>query len=167
MSRHYQGSYDPARFNVPPNQGKDGHAQRMQFNIQAGHARAIEQILRSGVFPFGIDADFGRWAIQEALEQIDSLEPELINSVMKRSNMMNYKLRLDSEQQKFTEWLNELRSAVQGHLGRRDKDQARMLVEYCYQQVQAMADQPDSQKVFKKKYVEALVQNFESLLPGD
>lgn len=156
--------YDPADFCVPPQQ-KGGFAQKVAANIQQGHKRAIEMVVRSGVFPFGVEPDFVRWAIREALLKIDALEPELINSAMRQANCMNYVLQQDLWNGKFTEWTENVRNVVQGHMGRGDMLQARNMVAYCYQQVLEMPDEPENEGLWKQKYMDSLEANFKDMIP--
>lgn len=159
--------YDPADFNVPPQQ-KGGFAQKVSANIQSGHKRAIDEVVRSGVFPFGQEQDFLRWAVREGLLKIDALEPELINSVMRRANMMNYVLQKDIERAKHDEWMQNLRSVAQAHLGRGDILQAKNMVAFCYSQVLAMPDEPENEALWKQKYMDSLESQFKDLIPyGD
>lgn len=164
MSSWYRGKYDPADFNVPPEQ-KGGHSQKIQANIQSGHARAIEEVIRSGVFPFGKDTDFVRWAIREALLKIDAMEPELINSVMKRANIINYQLQREIERSIFEKTLHNMRDVVRAHMGRGDQEMAKEQVAFVYDQVRQMPDEPASELRWKLKYLEAIEGEFRDLLP--
>jgi hypothetical protein len=164
VSAWYNGKYDPANFNVPPEQ-KGGHSQKIQANIQSGHARAIDEVIRSGVFPFGKDTDFVRWAIREALLKIDAMEPSLISSVIKRANMMTRRLQLNIEKSKFEEWLHELQDDIRRCIGAGDQDMAKQTIAYCHEQILAMPDEPEREFLWKQKYMEALERNFPDLLP--
>lgn len=166
MSQWYKGKYDPSDFNVPP-ETKGGHSQKVQANIQSGHWRAIEEIIRSGIFPFGGVADFVRWAIREALLKIDPMEPQLINSTMKRANVINYNLQEGIARGKFEETISNLREVVRQLIGAGDVDMARHQVAYTYKQILAMPDEPKRELLWKVKYMNAVEKEFKEYLPAD
>jgi hypothetical protein len=162
----YQGKYDPADFNVPPELEK-GKSARIQAYIQSGHDRALSIVARSGVFPFEKESDVIRWCIKLGLERIDSLEPLLINSVMKRTNIMIELLREEINRQKFLETMDLIRSAVMAHLGRNEEDMARDLVGRCFKQISAMPDEPERELRWKLKYLEQLERDFKPYISYD
>ncbi len=164
MSGHYRGKYDPADFNVPPELEK-GRSSRIQAYIQSGHDRALNVIARSGVFPFEKDTDVIRWCIKVGLEELDRLEPQLINSVMRRANVSIELAKEEIERQKFLETMDSTRTAVHAHLGRGDEGMARDLVERIYKQIRSMPDAPDRELRWKLKYLEQFERDFKQFLP--
>jgi hypothetical protein len=160
----YHGRFDPAEFNVPPEIGK-GKSSRIQAYIQSGHDRALSIIARSGVFPFEREQDVIRYCIWFGLTHLDKLEPTLINSVMRRANMMIYDNREEIERQKFLEWLETQKQAVQGHLGRGDEASAREVVARNYKQILSMPDEPEREERWKHKYLNQLEMDFKAYIP--
>lgn len=162
----YQGKYDPSDFNVPPEQ-KGGHSQKLQFNIQSGHMRAIETALRSGVFPFGSAQDFGRWAIREALVKINQLEPALITTDLKMADVITRRLQREVVMAKFEENFDLLRTTVQQYTGRGAKHMAVEEVLQTYRDIECMPDQPKSQAYWKQQWMDRLFKEFGYLIPDD
>jgi len=160
----YTGKWDPASFNVPPELGK-GKSQRFQVYIQSGHDRALNIIARSGIFPFEQPQDVARWCLWFGLTELDRLEPKLINSVMKRVNMMIFANREEIERQKFLEWMDTSKQAIQGHLGRGDEAEAREMVANNYKQILAMPDEPDRELRWKMKYLNQLESDWKAYIP--
>ena len=160
----YSGKYDPADFNVPPELEK-GKSQRIQAYIQSGHDRALAIVARSGVFPFEQKQDVIRWAIKLGLEKIDSLEPTLINSVMKRTNIIIELLREEIDRQKFLETMDKTREAVHSHLGRGEEDMAKDLVARIHKQIAAMPDEPERELRWKLRYLTQLERDFHLYIP--
>lgn len=159
----YGGKYDPAEFNVPPELQK-GKSARIQAYIQSGHQRAINIVARSGVFPFEQDTDVIRWCIKYGLEKLDSLEPRLINSVMKRTNMMIEVIKDEIARQKFLEWMDQSRTAIHAYVGRGDEESARDLVQRLHKHIMAMPDEPDRELRWKLKYLDALERDFRAYM---
>lgn len=148
--------FDPAEFIVPPALGKDGRSERIQCYIQSGHARALNIIARSGVFPFEEKNDVVRYSLKKGLEHLDTIEPVLINSVMRRTNMMIAAAKDQIERMKFVEVFDELRTALNMARTDHDKAMAKDLYLYYKQQIHAMPDVPESQLRWKLKYLDEL-----------
>jgi len=152
----YRGKYDPADFIVPPQLGKDGKSGRIQCYLQSGHERALNILARSGVFPFEERNDVVRWCIKAGLEKLSDMEPILINSVMRRTNLMIAMAQEEIERMKFFEAFDKLRTAVSGHMGRNDRAMARDLVKRYRDQIEKMPDEPERELRWKIKYLDEL-----------
>lgn len=159
----YRGSYDPAEFIVPPQLGKDGHSERIQCYVQSGHVRALNILARSGVFPFEEKNDVVRWCIKHGLEKLDTIEPVMINSVMRRTNLMIAMAQEEIERMKFIEAFDKLRTAVSGHMGRNDRAMARDLVKRYRDQIEKMPDEPERELRWKMRYLDELDNGFKHL----
>lgn len=153
-----RGKFDPAEFIVPPQLGKDGHSERVQCYVQSGHVRALNIIARSGVFPFEEKNDVVRWCIKCGLEELDRREPVMINSVIRRTNLLIAMAQEEIERMKFLEAFDKLRSATSGHLGRNDREMARDLVLRYRDQIEKMPDEPERELRWKIKYLDELEQ---------
>lgn len=158
MKSNYRGKYDPAEFIVPPSLGRDGKSERVQCYVQSGHIRALNIIGRSGVFPFDEKNDVIRWAIKYALEELDRREPILINSVMRRTNLMIAMAQDEIERQKFLEAFDKLRGVTSSHMGQNDRASARDMVKRYREQIEKMPDEPERELRWKMKYLDALEQ---------
>ena len=152
----YRGKYDPADFVVPPSLGKDGHSERIQCYIQSGHARALNILARSGVFPFEERNDVVRWCIKFGLERLDAMEPTLINSVMRRANLMIAMAQDEMERQKFLEAFDKLRTVVSAHMSRNEREMAKDLLKKYRDQIEKMPDTPERELRWKMKYLDEL-----------
>jgi hypothetical protein len=148
--------YDPSEFVVPPSLGKDGKSERIQCYVQAGHIRALNIVGRCGVFPFDEKNDVIRWCIKVGLERLNQLEPHLINSHIRRANIMIAHARDQVERSKFVETFNLLRESV--NAARSDLDREGVLeLYYTYKkQIDAMPNVPDHELRWKMKYEEEL-----------
>jgi hypothetical protein len=155
--------YDPADFCVPPELEK-GRSARVQCYIQSGHQRALDIIARSGVFPFDKDTDVIRWCIKYGLERLDQLEPKLINSVLRRANMMLEILKDEVARQKHLEVMEKSRTAIHGYLGRGEEEMARDLVQRLHKLILSMPDEPERELRWKVKYLEQLERDFKQYM---
>jgi hypothetical protein len=160
----YRGSYDPADFVVPPALGK-GESQKIQCYVQNEHKRALNVIARSGVFPFEMEADVIRWAILYGLTRLSTLEPALINSLMRRANMMLDELKEETNLAKHREWMEKLIFQVQGYVGRGEIERARGKVAYHYSQVMAMPQETDEETYWKGQFLKVLEDRFKEFIP--
>lgn len=152
----YRGFYDPAEFIVPPSLGRDGKSERIQCYVQSGHIRALSVIARSGVFPMEEKNDVVRWAIKFGLEELNRREPTLINSVMRRTNLMIAMAQDEIERQKFLEAFDALRTVTSSHMGQNDRASARDMVRRYRDQIERMPDEPERELRWKMKYLDAL-----------
>lgn len=148
--------HDPAEFWVPPSLGKDDKGGRVQLYIQQGHVRAAEILARSGLFPWRLPNDAFRYCIKKGLDYIDNLEPTLINSVMRRANMMIAAGRELEERLKFQEVFDILRDRIAGARTEFDKDEVRRLITYYESQIGAMPDEPVNEFMWKMRYTNEL-----------
>jgi hypothetical protein len=155
--------YDPADFLVPPELGK-GHSERVQFHVQSLHARMVSIVARSGVFPWSRDADVLRWCVQIGLERISELEPSLINSVMRRANIMVELGRDQIYRQKFLEVFNTLRESINSSLALGDQGEARETVGRFRKEILAMPDEPERELRWKLRYIEKLETEYRQFL---
>jgi hypothetical protein len=160
----YHGKFDPADFIVPPALGK-GESQKVQCFVQNEHKRALNVIARSGVFPFEMEADVIRWCIQFGLTRLSTLEPTLINSMLRRANMMLDELREETYLAKHREWMEKLTSQIRGYVGRGEADRAHSKVQYHYAQVMAMPQETDEEAYWKGQYLKVLEDNFREFIP--
>lgn len=160
----YEGKYDPADFVVPPALGK-GESQRIVAYIQNEHKRALSIVARSGVFPFEMEADVIRWCILTGLQKLAGMEPQLINSQMRRANMMLRVLKDQLDAQKHNEWMEKLIPEIRGYVGRGEIGMAKASIAYHYAQTSAMPDETDSELYWKNRYMKTLEDNFKELLP--
>ena len=160
----YHGKFDPADFVVPPALGK-GESQKIQCYVQNEHKRALNVIARSGVFPFEMEADVIRWSILYGLTRLSTLEPQLINSLMRRANMMLDELREETHLAKHREWMDKLTSQIRGYVGRGEVERARGKVQYHYAQVLAMPEETDEEVYWKGQYLKVLEDNFKEFIP--
>ena len=160
----YHGRFDPADFIVPPALGK-GESQKIQCFVQNEHKRALNVIARSGVFPFEMEADVIRWCVLFGLTRLATLEPTLINSMVRRANMMLDELREETYFAKHREWMDKLTSQVRGYLGRGETDRAASKISYHYAQVQAMPQESDEEAYWKGQYLKVLEDNFKEFIP--
>lgn len=74
-----RAEYDPADFIVPASDTK-GHAARKTFRLSVSYAEEMSRVVSSKLFPFADESDLIRWAIREALRQLNEWE-EIPNSV--------------------------------------------------------------------------------------
>jgi hypothetical protein len=124
--------------------------------VQSGHIRALNVIARSGVFPMEEKNDVIRWAIKYALEELDRREPTLINSVMRRTNLMIAMAQDEIERQKFLEAFDKLRTVTSSHMGQNDRASAMDMVRRYRDQIEKMPDEPERELRWKMKYLDAL-----------
>lgn len=162
----YTGRYNPADFIVPPALGK-GESQRIVAYVQNEHKRALNIVARSGVFPFEMETDVIRWCILYGLQKLASLEPQLINSHMRRANMMLAVLKDELVLSKHREWMDVIVPQVRGYLGRGEVEMAKATVRYQYAQTMAMPEETDSEVYWKSQWLKVLEENFKELLPHD
>ena len=160
----YHGRYDPSDFIVPPALGK-GESQRVVAYIQNEHKRALNIVARSGVFPFEMEADVVRWCILFGLQKLASLEPALINSHMRRANMMLAVLNEELLRAKHTEWADKLIPIVRGYIGRGELAMAQGQVAYHYAQIMAMPEETNGEVYWKGQYLQTLENNFKDMIP--
>ena len=160
----YNGRFDPADFVVPPALGK-GESQKIQCYVQNEHKRALSVIARSGVFPFEMEADVIRWSILFGLTRLSTLEPQLINSLMRRANMMLDELKEETYLAKHAEWMEKLAMQVQGYIGRGEVGRAQAKVAYHYAQTMAMPEETDEEVYWKGKFLKVLEDRFKELIP--
>ena len=152
----YRGNNrDPSEFIVPPQLGQ-GHSEKVQCYVQAGHARALNIIARSGAFPFQERNDVVRWCIKHGLEELDRREVHLINSVMRRTNLMIAMAIDEIERAKFLEAFDHLRTAIAGHMGRGEKEMSKDLLARYRDQIEKMPDEPERELRWKMKYLDEL-----------
>jgi hypothetical protein len=147
--------HDPAEYIVPP-QLEKGHSEKIQCYVQSGHVRALNVIARSGVFPFEEKNDVVRWCVKFGLEELDRREIRLINSVMRRTNLLIAMAQEDIERLKFLEAFDKLRTVVSGHMGRNDRAMARDMVIRYREQIEKMPDEPERELRWKIKYLDEL-----------
>lgn len=159
----YKGKYDPADFVVPP-ELKGGHSQKLQFNVQSGHFKAIEISVKAGVFPFNSSQDFGRWAVREGLLRLDHLEPKLIPTILRQADSINDMLAEQIYNAKYEENFGQLREMTQKYLGLGQREMAEELALKFYRHVVGMPDAPKSQLFWKRRWETRLLTEFGDLL---
>lgn len=161
---NYKGKYDPAEFIVPPELDK-GKSQRVQCYIQAAHYRLLNVVARCGLFPFEERNDVIRWCIQFGLQYLDTLEPGTTRSIMSQANIMNRRLQEQLHELKFQEWLHTARAVITQAVSQGEEDYVKGEVGYMWTEIQKMPDEPERSLHWKKKYVDAMYDNFGRWMP--
>jgi hypothetical protein len=119
------------------------------------------------VFPFEEKNDVVRYCIKFGLERLERIEPVLINSVMRRTNLMIAMAQEEIEKMKFDEAFDKLRAVVAGHMGRNDLASARDLVKYYRDQIQKMPEEPEREARWKMRYLNELDNGFKHVEKED
>lgn len=165
MSWHeYRGKHDPAEFTVPPELEK-GRSMKIQAWIQSHHYRLLNEIARTGHFPFSERTDVIRWCIMFGLQYLDTLEPGTTRSIMSQANIINRRLQQQIHDATFIKTLTNLRQVVQDAKGRGDEDAAREEIQQACYDISRMPEEPDRTLRWKLKYIDAMRTEFRDYLP--
>jgi hypothetical protein len=155
--------FDPAEFNVPPTLGK-GTSQRLQLYIQSAHSRALDILAHSGHFPWGKDTDVARWCIQFGLQYADTIDPGVINSVMREANIINAQNDEAVRKMNFLRDIDKTQQVIMEYRGMGELDLAKDHVNRIWKEIQLMPDEPAREGMWKKKYLDKFEGLFKDLI---
>ena len=152
--------YDPSQFIVPPQIGDKGHSQRIQANIQTGQYRAIRILAQSNIFPWRTDAEVIRWCIKNSLDQLSEMEPNLVQSVISRTNQILRQQQEEEFNRHSLESFQKLAETVNFYLMRGDRETAIGEIHEALRTFQSLRAQSDREKRWKRIYIEELAKTF-------
>lgn len=137
---------------------------RLQFWIQAAHARALDILAHSGHFPWGKDTDVARWAIQHGLNYVDKIDVGVITSLMSQANIINEINDAETRNLKFAENFERTQANVLMWKGLGETELARDLVMRVWATIKAMPEEPEREARWKKRYMDKFQDYFKDLI---
>lgn len=117
--------YNPAKFVIPA-QDHQGHSERVWARIQPLLDRQLDKILASKRFPFRVKGDIIRFAIMQAVELLDKLEP--MPGLIGRINAIAEIVRQEEYFHAMQASLDNLAQLAERHISSGAEGEARRLV---------------------------------------
>ena len=155
----YRLAINPEEFRIPSTNPHD-HSSRIQCRVQPGHARQIDTILSSKLFPYREKSDLLRHAIYRHLVWLESLLPEgAVPSVVRQVDAIVEILREEEYYRDFSKIFEDLAEQVNRYQTAKQLGRAQSLIARVMAKVNQM---PDS--TWKDEYQTELQQRFGHLL---
>lgn len=122
---HTQAKYEPGDFFVAPSDAK-GVSYRLTFRVPPDMEKSLDQIVASNRFPFGTRGDILRWAVQEGIRKLESMEP--VSSVTKRIDILSQIMNEDRSHAEFMSTFTQLDDQVSRYLAEQSPEQATRVI---------------------------------------
>jgi hypothetical protein len=151
-----QDKYDPADFFVAPSDGK-GVSYRLTFRVPPDMEKSLDQIVASNRFPFGTRGDVLRWAVQEGIRKLESMEP--VSSVTKRIDILSNLMNEDRAHSEFMSTFTQLEDQVNRYLAEQSQEQAIRVIALTKHHFEQMPD-----GYWRDRYLAELKKRFGSYL---
>ena len=130
-------SLDPVQFRVPASDAK-GHATRLWFRCQPGHAHQLEMIIQTRRFPYRTKGDLLRHALVRHFHYLEAIAP--IPSVTAEVDAILEILRDEEFSSDFIFMFDKLGSQISKHIGEGSVGEARRLLLAVQNRIEGMPD---------------------------